>query len=409
MKNVTRLIVSLSLQGASLDVGELALNGKRIFFKFYPSFLDTGLQLSPFKLPLTDKVLEPDVPIFDGLFGVFNDSLPDGWGRLLMDRTLLSSGIKLNKITPLDRLSFVGNKGKGALCYRPATDDAYSDSDMIHLDVIAAEAQKVLSGADTSAIDHLLRLGGSSGGARPKILVGYHPASNRLLPFSENLPVGYEHWIIKFPASTDPHDIAQIEYAYHKMALDTGIDMSECRLFEGQNGQKYFGAKRFDRIGNQRLHLHSAAGLLHDNFRLSSMDYGHLMDAAFRLERHVQAYAKILRLAAFNIYAHNRDDHSNNFSFLMEGNGKWAFAPAYDLSFSFSSHGHHSTSVAGESKSPGRAQLQELASVFGVSAVDAIIEQVRTIVANWGHYADTCGVSSSTKASIRLVLEQIKD
>lgn len=408
MKNINRLDVSIALQGNSWEVGELARQGKRIFFKYYPSFLDTGLQLSPFKLPLSNQTLEPDVLLFDGLFGLFHDSLPDGWGRLLIDRSLLSKGIAPNELSPLERLSFVGNNGKGALCYRPAASEIGSGFEDIQLDLIAAEAQKVLSGADSTLIGELLQLGGSSGGARPKILVGYHPANGQLLPYAEHLPEGYEHWIIKFPAPNDPPDIAQIEYAYYRMALDAGIKMSNCRLFEGQNGQLYFGTQRFDRIGNQRLHLHSASGLMHDNYRLSNMDYGHLMDAAFRLERHTQAYAKVLRLAAFNIYAHNRDDHSKNFSFLMDATGKWALAPAYDLTFSASAHGHHSTMVAGESKAPGKAQLMELAKAFGAGPIEPIIEQVRTVVGQWEHYARAHGVSRASTAAIRRALEGIK-
>lgn len=150
MKNINRLVVSIALQGNSWEVGELARQGKRIFFKYYPSFLDTGLQLSPFKLPLSSQTLEPDVLIFDGLFGLFHDSLPDGWGRLLIDRSLLSKGIAPNELSPLERLSFVGNNGKGALCYRPAASQIGSGFEDIQLDLIAAEAQKVLSGADST-------------------------------------------------------------------------------------------------------------------------------------------------------------------------------------------------------------------------------------------------------------------
>ena len=408
MKAIKRLIVSIALQGTTWEVGELAGQDKRIFFKYYPAFLDTGLQLSPFKMPLSSQILEPDVQIFDGLFGLFHDSLPDGWGRLLIDRALRPKGVAPQGLSPLERLSFVGSNGKGALCYRPAAGETGGGLEGIQLDIIAAEAQKVLSGADSALMGELLRLGGSSGGARPKILVGYHPADGQLVPYAERLPEGYEHWIIKFPASDDPPDIAQIEYAYYRMALDAGIEMSACRLFEGQEGQLYFGTKRFDRIRNQRLHLHSASGLMHDNYRLSSIDYGHLMDAAFRLERHAQAYAKVLRLAAFNIYAHNRDDHSKNFSFLMDARGDWALAPAYDLTFSSSAHGHHSTMVAGESKAPGKAQLAELARIFGAGPIGPIIEQVRTAVGQWEHHARACGVSRASRSAIRKVLEGIR-
>jgi len=135
-------------------------------------------------------------------------------------------------------------------------------------------------------------------------------------------------------------------------------------LFKSRKGDFFFGSKRFDRIKNEKVHLHSAAGLLHDNFRMSTLDYGHLMDCAFTLEKDFNAYSKILKLATFNVLAQNRDDHSKNFSFLMDKNGKWKFAPAYDLTFSNSSYGIHSTTVAGESKNPNLNHLGELAKHF---------------------------------------------
>jgi serine/threonine-protein kinase HipA len=150
------------------------------------------------------------------------------------------------------------------------------------------------------------------------------------------------------------------------MALDAGIEMSESKLFKGKSGQAYFGTKRFDRIANKWLHLHSAAGIMHDNFRLSNLDYGNLMDCAFKLEKDVRAYEKILRLAAFNVFAHNRDDHSKNFAFLMDVHGNWKVAPAYDLTFSSSGHGMHSTMVANESANPTKKHLMELADYFKV-------------------------------------------
>ncbi len=398
MKKTDQLICSFCWDKQHIDVGEMVKRDKEIFFKYYPDFLNLNLNISPFKLPLSEEILQPDTLVFDGLFGIFDDSLPDGWGRLLLDRTLVSKGRNLNEVTPLDRLSIVGNNGSGALCYRPvslATDQVLED---ISLDQIANASQQILSGASSEMIEQLFLRGGSSGGARPKIFVGYHPEKDLLCPYQQRLPKDYEHWIIKFPANADPQDIAQIEYAYYLMATEAGLHMSDCHLFTGMSGRKYFGTKRFDRIGNRRLHLHSASGLMHDNFRLSSMDYGHLMDAAFRLENDVRAYEKVFRLAAFNIYANNRDDHSKNFAFLMNAHGEWQMAPAFDLTFSTSSHGQHSTTVAGEGKSPGKSQLLELAHLFGIDQAENIIRQVKEVTNEWKYFANQAGVTkNSTK------------
>ncbi len=409
MERITQLIVSISIGTKEIEVGELVLDRRKIFFKYYPSFLETGLEISPFKLSLSNQILQAETEVFDGLFGVFDDSLPDGWGRLLLDRTLTSRGISLSEISPLDRLSFVGRTGPGALIYQPSKDSIIDHHKQLELDEIARESLSILQGTSSDVIEELFQLGGSSGGARPKILIGWHPQRERIIFGIDNLPEGYEHWIIKFPTSGDMRDIANVEYAYHKMALDAGLEMSKCRLFKGASGMQYFGTQRFDRIENQRIHLHSAAGLMHDNFRLSSLDYGHVMDAAFRLENHIGAYEKVLELAAFNIFAHNRDDHSKNISFLMNQTGSWQLAPAYDLTFSNSSHGFHSTTVAGEGKSPGSKHLLELANIFGVKNANEIIDKIKGVTNNWKNYAKECGVSKDSIQIIENVLQKKRD
>ncbi len=399
------LVVSIKFDSREIEVGELARSDKGIFFKYYPGFIASGLEISPFKMPLSDKVLSSELFPFDGLFGVFNDSLPGSWGRLLLDRTLISRGVSIQNVSPLDRLAFIGSNGMGALIYRPKIELSPLRKRKIDLDIIADETNEVYEGTSLEVLEKLYNLGGSSGGARPKVFVGYHPGTDHLIHGMDELPEGYEHWIIKFPSSTDPPDIANIEFAYHKMAIESGIDMSECKLFTGKSEKKYFGTKRFDRIGNNRLHMHSASGLLHDNFRLSNMDYGHLMDCAFNLENHVMAYEKVLRLAAFNVFAHNLDDHSKNFSFLMDANGKWKFAPAYDLTFFTSSHGWHSTMVAGESESPNEKHLLELAVEYSVKNANQVIEQVKQVVSNWEIFANENDVN---KASSKIINRAIR-
>jgi len=297
----------------------------------------------------------------------------------------------------LQRLSYVGLKGMGALIYRPQIETSFQESFEIELDAIAQEMRVVLEGAPSLAIDELYEMGGSSGGARPKILVGYHPGTGHLVPSLESLPAGYEHWLIKFPSSNDRIDSASIEYAYHKMALAAGIIMNPCQLFETESGKVFFGTKRFDRTAEGgRLHMHSAAGMLNDNFRYSTLDYGHLMDATFRLEQDVAGQEKILRIAAFNVFAHNRDDHSKNISYLMDVTGKWQLAPAYDLTYSNSSHGMHSTTIAREGSHPGKSQLLELANEFRLKQGVVIIEQVSDAVSKWKAYAKDAGVAKES-------------
>jgi serine/threonine-protein kinase HipA len=404
MEHVKKIIVSIQFSKNEIELGELVSEGRAIYFKYYTDFITKGIEISPIKLKLNTGINKADAIPFDGLFGVFADSLPDGWGKLLLDRALTAKGIDISNMTMLDRLAFVGSKGMGALIYKPEIDDGIHKQFEFELDNIAKATHQILTGTATKILDELYILGGSSGGARPKILVGYNPKTKHIIGTEKDLPIGYEHWIIKFPSSSDKADIANIEYAYYKMAIDAGIEMSACKLFKGKSGQVYFGTKRFDRIGNNRLHMHSAAGMMHDNFRLSNLDYGNVMDCAFLLERDVRAYEKVLRIAAFNVFAHNRDDHSKNISFLMDENGNWKVAPAYDLTFSSSGHGMHSTMVSGESANPTKQHLMELANYFKIKNASAIIDQVQAVIYNWKAYAKQSKVSTDSKNRIQKVI-----
>jgi len=407
MEQINKIIVSIHLNGEEIDLGELVANQRKIYFKYYQSFIKSGREISPFRLKLSEQIYSADPLPFDGLYGVFADSLPDGWGKLLLDRTLAAKGILIEDVSPLQRLSFVGTRGMGALMYRPEMNESPEPVILPELDSIAKEMNVVLEGASSETIEELYQLGGSSGGARPKILVGYNAETDQLIHGADEIPGEYEHWLIKFQSSSDRRDTANIEFAYYKMALDAGIEMSECRLFKGKSGKVYFGTRRFDRIGGNRIHMHSAAGLMHDDFRLSNLDYGHLMDCAFKLERHVKAYEKILRMAAFNVFAHNRDDHSKNFAFLMNEKGQWKLSPAYDLTFSSSSHGYHSTMVAGESKDPGKKHLLELGNYFKIKKAGQIIAQVQDVVSNWNYYAKEAFVEKQSRDLINKKISEI--
>lgn len=402
---INKVKVSLNFGNKNVEVGELVLQNKSIYFKYFESFLDLNLNISPYKLKLNNSIQTADIQIFEGLFGLFDDSLPDGWGKLLVDRNLLASGINSSEINPLLRLSIVGNNGSGALVYQPENEDKTDFKHILGLDEISSEVNKIITDKPTHFLDEIFELGGSSGGAKPKANLSFNENTDELF-FGNNkakTPNKFEPWIIKFPSSFDPKDIANIEYAYYLMAKDAGIEMSNSRLFAGHKGN-YFGTKRFDRNVTNRIHMHSAAGMLHDNFRLSTLDYGHLMDCAFNLEKTTLAYEKVLRLAAFNVFSHNRDDHSKNVSFLMSQDGNWKLAPAYDITFSSSSHGHHSISIAGESKKPNTEHLKKLAKTFAIKNINTIIDQVKTSVAKWNLFADEAMVSKESRQRIGGIL-----
>lgn len=401
-----KIKVSLDFGTSIVEVGVLVEQNQEIYFRFDPSFLESNLNISPFKLKKTTEILlSPRTP-FDGLFGVFNDSIPDGWGRLLLDRKLIESGKNPKEITVLDRLSMLGKSAQGALIYEPVTDKGKSENERVNLDLIAQESEDLLKTGSASFLDQLYHLGGNSVGARPKILVNYNHKLNQFSTLSEE---EFEPWIIKFPALNDFKDIARIEYSYYKMALACGIEMSKSNLFYSEKGKVFFGTKRFDHKGNQRLHLHSACGLLHDDFRYSTLDYGHVMDAANRLENNLNACEKVFRLAVFNVYASNMDDHSKNVAFLMNENGNWCLAPAFDLTFSPSPGGYHSLSVGNIYQEIGKKELLKLSSYFGINNGNEIIDQVKEIISKWNMFSTETEINKKESKLIeRTLLENLK-
>ncbi|ESQ91471.1 protein HipA [Asticcacaulis sp. AC460] len=370
-------------------VGRLGLRDRRIRFEYDPDFVTTGLELSPYKLPLGLGIRTADDG-FEGLFGLFNDSLPDGWGRLLLDRRARAQGIDHRTLTALDRLAFVGGDGMGALVYEPDLSEADRPS-VVDLDSLAHDARAVLSGEAETVIDSLLALNGSSQGARPKITVGVSPDRHRISAQSGD---GLEPWLIKFAAQGDPDDIGAVEYAYSLMARAAGLDMPPTHLFlTGKGG--YFGIQRFDRQEGRRVHMHSLCGLLHADHRVPSLDYDMVLRVTAGLTRDMREMERAFALACFNVLAHNRDDHSKNFAFLMDAGGEWRLSPAYDLTFSAGPGGEQSTTVMGEGRAPGMVHLRRLAQKHGVKSAEVILEQVDTAVRRWRDFAAAAGVTDT--------------
>ena len=409
MKGSKRIHVFIRFSTKEILVGKLILDNRLVHFKYEEEFLNKGLNLSPFKLKYNTDIQVADPSPFYGNFGLFDDSLPDGWGLLLLNRALQKKGLSLNDINILDQLAYIGDSGKGALIYRPAIISGKTFNDSIDIDRLKTAMDEVYYSTSSDVIEELMFLGGASGGARPKANVGYNPKTNELIHGQNILPDNFQQWIIKFPGSSDPIDIANIEYAYYKMATSANINMSECKLLESKRGMNVFATKRFDRIGNNRVHMQSMAGLKHDNFRLSNVDYGHIIDTAYRLENSASARANILRLAAFNVYSHNRDDHSKNFSWLMDEFGNWTFAPAYDLTYSSTGIDEHCTRVAGEGARPGRKNLLELAKDFSINKPNEVINQVQEALSKWSTVAKECCVSKESIKRIQTKLNELTD
>ncbi len=386
-------------QTSTQKVGTLAQKDNKIYFEYDKDFLKTGIELSPYKLPLKAGLFRCDDDTFDGLWGLFADSLPDGWGRLLMDRHMMKLGVNPNSLTPLDRLAYVGQYSMGALSYEPQKDVEDLAFNKIVLDDLAKSSEEILEGSSDKMIDELLALGGSSGGARPKVLVQLSSDYTEIVHGKQRLKEGFSHYMVKFASSLDSKEIGAIEYAYSLMAKEAGLEMTNTVLLEGRRG-RYFAIERFDRVGDKRVHMHSVAGLTHSDFRFPTLDYDDLLRLTLHLTKSMVEVEKMFRLACFNLFAHNRDDHAKNFSFLMDEKGVWRLSPEYDITFSFGPGGEHSTMYLGEGKKPTKEHLLELGKRHGLKKTNLVIDEVERAVKRWEEFALKVKLSRKTIGEI---------
>lgn len=344
-------------------VGRMVLTSDyRCAFEYDVEYLKTGSSISPFHLPLEKEVFVAKRTPFQGGFGVFDDSLPDGWGNLILDRYLKHKGIDPNTLTLLQRLALIGSSGRGALEYRPDFSET-TRNELLDFDKLAKETELILTTESSGdSLDTLYQYGGSSGGARPKIF----------------LKLEGKEWLIKFKATQDPHTIGEIEYHYSLLAKQCGIQMPETRLVEG----KYFGVERFDRTTNGKIHTISAAGLLNANFREPSLDYETLLQTCHVLTKNMEEVIKLFRIMVFNVAIKNRDDHAKNFSFQWINN-EWKLSPAYDLLPSSGFNGFHTTTV-NNNGNPTNKDMIAVANRVGIprQLVQTIIDEVLSITSS---------------------------
>lgn len=291
-------------------VGTLSMgNRSNCQFEYDKDWLSNGFSISPLQLPLKAGLFTADYQPFNGNFGVFEDSLPGGYGEYLLRKVLKNSGIDPQGLTAVQWLSIVGSSGMGALCYVPETKLLREDSQR-SFDEMQQMALDVLSERTEENADMLYFKSGNSGGVRPKCI------------FSDT----DGHWLVKFRHTYDPKNIGQLEYDYNKVARQCGIDVPEFKLIEG----KYFAVRRFDIENDVRLHVVTASALLNEPITPPKMEYHNLLQLTGYLTQSPKAVEQQFRRMAFNVFAHNMDDHARNFSFICR-DGKWSLAPAYDL------------------------------------------------------------------------------
>ena len=333
-------------------VGRLALTKEGLCaFEYSAEWISSGFSISPFELPLRSGVFVAKPRPFDGGFGVFDDCLPDGWGLLILDRYLQSRGINPRMLSLLDRLALVGSTGRGALEFRPDK-SVMSHNEYVDFEKLALEAERILDSDEYrgSGVEEFQYRGGSPGGARPKIFVRYDETE----------------WLVKFRTKMDSKHVGAEEYRYSLLAKECGIDMPETRLFEN----KYFGVKRFDRVGDKKLHVVSVAGLIGADYRVPSIDYLHIFQVCAALTYSVVELWKVYRVMVFNCLIDNKDDHAKNFAFIYQ-DGEWHFSPAFDLLPSAGMNGFRITSI-NDSIEPTSDDIFVVAEKVGLNKKEAI-------------------------------------
>ena len=339
------LKVTLNHFGEARHVGILAKKDRDIFFEYDKEFLNSEISISPYSLPLSKGLKKFKNYNFSDLFGGLSDSLPDGWGLLLMDRWLKQCGYHYEGLTSFERLSLIGKSGMGALEYYPVDPQGIKEVEEIDLALMSKNALALYSGESDFVIEKLANAGGSPGGARPKIIVTEKGDGSFVTDHGE-YELGDKHWLIKFDVSKDFEDFARVEYFYSLLAKKCGIDMPETKLFSDLKGKKYFGVERFDRDGRNKIHTHTFGSLIESNFRIPDQEYKNLFQVTIDLTKNLSEAYKVFRLMVFNHLSTNQDDHVKNFSFILGEDFRWRFAPAYDLTPSFGMNNWQSMTIS---------------------------------------------------------------
>ena len=375
---IKKLSVVYDGWGERWPLGTLADTGRDILFEYSPQAIARGLQLSPLHQPVpragAAAVAFKGQSHAYGLPGFIADALPDGWGMLLMDRALRKLGRNPREVSVLERLAIVGERAMGALSFEPA-DENVLPAETLQLKALAQEVMALQSDdnagdhATDAQLRHLMQLGGSPQGARPKVLVDFNTRTGRL---SSGMPLtgSTTPWLIKFPAGGEHCEVSAIEELYARVARDGGMDMPRSRFFDLGTKSSAFGVERFDCIVKTRqvirVPIMSVSAYLQTDHRLPSLDYETVLLATLRLTGDQREVVKAFQRCIFNILLHNRDDHSRNFAFRMDEQGLWKLSPAFDLTYSFGPGGEHATSVAGHGKDISRAHLLQVAKAGGV-------------------------------------------
>ena len=398
-----KLNVIYSGWGERFELGVLADDSRDLLFEYSPQAIERGLQLSPFKLPLSARTFG-DFPEHQlRLPGLIWDALPDGWGMLLMDRLFRRQGRNLDQLSPLERLAFIGDNAMGALVFEPAARETLTPADVQLFD-LARDVRLVMDDESEVLLRKLVLMGGSPHGARPKVLVNFDRQSNRMSNSDDGpgCPV-----LVKFPAKNEHKEVCAVEAMYGRIASACGLRVPVSQYFDLDQELSAFAVERFDRLDGMRMPMHTAAGAAHADYRIPQLDYVALLRLTQLMTRDIREVLQAFERCAFNVVFNNRDDHSKNFSFLMGKDGRWRFSPAYDLTFSEGPNGEHQMDICGEARAPAREHLLQLANKTGIPK-RAAAETIERIASVAERFCDFVGDLPIRKETLDLIEKAVK-
>ena len=426
-------IAEVKIWGSTIGAVVLEDNQQIASFQYDPDFAQSSIEVSPLMMPLSDRVYSfPALAIesFHGLPGLLSDSLPDRFGNALIDAWLASQGRDSNSFNAIERLCYTGSRGMGALEFVPAKGPKPTSHHLLKVDRLVKLASDILTHRDSlqtnftnktdaDAMTDILHVGTSAGGARAKAVIAWNPDTNEVRSGQTGADEGFEHWLLKFDGVSnnrdkelaDPEGYGVIEYAYSKMAIDCGIVMSQCRLFEEGN-RRHFMTQRFDRLaGGARLHMQSLAALAHLDLNQAGVhSYEQAFDAMRRLGLPASATAQLYRRMVFNVIARNQDDHVKNIAFLMDRSGNWSLSPAFDVTYSYQPSGKwtssHQMTINGKR---GNFTLDDFlqcgkSALLKQGQAKKIIAEVQEVVSQWQDYAEDVGVNTDQRDKIQKTL-----
>ena len=394
-------------------------------FQYDKKFLGRGWDLSPIKMPVSNGDIIYSFPellpgrgdkydTYNGLSGLLADSLPDRYGNRLIERWLSQHGRPPQSMNPVEKLCFIGSRGMGALEFEPAQQKANKNSFSIEIDSLVDIAKKMLSeredfdvqitGDEEQAMNEILKIGTSAGGARPKAVIAFNPKTREVRSGQARAPKGLEHWWIKLDGVDnvqfgESNGWGRVEYAYYLMAKECGIEMMKCELLEEkENGRAHFMTQRYDREGSYiKHHALSLCGIQHFDYNdMYSYSYEQVFQTMRMLRLTYPEAEEMFRRMVFNVVATNFDDHTKNFAFRIKQGGRWELAPAYDMCYANDPASvwvtRQTLSVNGKNENIQKEDLLTIAKANNIKHGGGIIEQTVEAVKKWNNYAHAAGV-----------------